>query len=128
MGWKGAAIGGYLGGVFGLGLPGAILGAVLGHNVEKRLSRNDAGRRQRTADGGRARSVPEPLAAAYATIGASPSDGTETLKRKYRELAKRNHPDALRARGASEFEIGQATLRMVGINEAWAKVRAARGI
>ena len=127
MGWRGAAIGGYLGSILG-GPFGAVFCAYLGHNVENRLRRNGTNRQQRTS--GRRPAVPaqNPLHAAYATIGASPSDGAETLKRKYRELAKRNHPDAMRARGATEDEIGKASLRMARINEAWAEIRAARGI
>lgn len=68
------------------------------------------------------------LAEAYRVLGATPKDSAETLKRKYRELAKRNHPDALRAQGLPEEMAGKATERMGRINAAWAEVRAARGI
>ena len=68
------------------------------------------------------------LADAYALLGASESDDAETLKRKYRELAKRNHPDALRAQGLPEEMVGKATERMSRINAAWALVREARNI
>ena len=70
----------------------------------------------------------DPLADAYALLGASASDDADALKRKYRELAKRNHPDALRAQGLPEDMIGKATERMSRINEAWATVRNARGL
>ena len=70
----------------------------------------------------------DPLADAYAVIGASASDSADELKRKYRELAKRNHPDALRAQGLPEEMIGKATERMSRINEAWARIKEARGI
>ena len=70
----------------------------------------------------------DPLAEAYAVLGASASDGVETLKRKYRELAKRNHPDALRAQGLPEEMVGKATERMSRINEAWATIKEARGM
>ena len=63
-----------------------------------------------------------------AALGASPSDGADELRRKYRDLAKRNHPDALRAQGLPEEMVGRATERMSRINEAWAEIRAARGI
>ena len=69
-----------------------------------------------------------PLADAYAVLGASANDSTDELKRKYRELAKRNHPDALRAQGLPEEMIGKATERMSRINEAWATIKEARGI
>ena len=70
----------------------------------------------------------DPLADAYAVLGASASDGPDELKRKYRELAKKNHPDALRAQGLPEEMIGKATERMSRINAAWARVREARGL
>ena len=70
----------------------------------------------------------DPLADAYALLGAHASDDVETLKRKYRELAKKNHPDALRAQGLPEEMVGKATERMSRINEAWAVIKEARGI
>jgi len=70
----------------------------------------------------------DPLADAYAVLGARPSDTAEALKRKYRDLAKANHPDALRAQGLPEEMIGKATERMSRINAAWTTIRDARGI
>ena len=61
-------------------------------------------------------------------LGASAGDDVETLKRKYRDLAKKNHPDALRAQGLPEEMIGKATERMSRINAAWAAIKEARGI
>ena len=126
MGLKGIAIGGVLGGILGRGSPwGAILGALVGHQIEERMAygrRRAAGSRQRQ---GRAR---DPLVSAYSVLGARPSDSNGELTRRYRELAKRHHPDAMRAKGASEAEIAKATDRMSRINAAWAEVRSARGI
>jgi len=65
---------------------------------------------------------------AYAVLGARASDDAETLKRKYRDLAKKNHPDALRAQGLPEEMVGKATDRMSRINAAWATIREARNI
>ena len=70
----------------------------------------------------------DPLADAYAVLGAGASDSVDELKRKYRELAKKNHPDALRAQGLPEEMVGKATERMSRINAAWATIREARGI
>ena len=70
----------------------------------------------------------DPLADAYAVLGASANDSADELRRKYRELAKRNHPDALRAQGLPEEMVGKATERMSRINAAWATIREARGI
>ena len=65
---------------------------------------------------------------AYAVLGATAADSAEELKRKYRALAKKNHPDALRAQGLPDELVGKATERMGRINAAWATVRAARGL
>jgi len=70
----------------------------------------------------------DPLAEAYAVLGARSSDTAEVLKQKYRELAKANHPDVLRAQGLPEEMVGKATDRMSRINAAWATIREARGI
>ena len=70
----------------------------------------------------------DPLAEAYAVLGASANDSADELKRKYRELAKKNHPDALRAQGLPEEMVGKATERMSRINEAWTRIKEARGI
>ena len=86
-------------------------------------SQRVAGRR---ADAGSASR--DPLAEAYSVLGACASDSADELKRKYRELAKKNHPDALRAQGLPEEMVGKATERMSRINAAWATIREARGI
>ena len=125
--WKGIAIGGVLGGIVGRGIWGVIFGAMIGYQIHQRIR---LGRMRSTGspNGPSRRRAPDPLAAAYSVLGARPSDSAQELTRKYRELAKRHHPDALRAKGASEAEIAKATERMSRINAAWAEVRTARGI
>jgi DnaJ like chaperone protein len=84
-----------------------------------------------SSSGGGAHAAPTPqdaLRDAYAVLGASASDSADEVKRKYRALAKKNHPDALRAQGLPDELVGKATERMGRINAAWATVRAARGI
>ena len=76
----------------------------------------------------REREPVDELAEAYRLLGASASESDDEVKRKYRELAKKNHPDALRAQGLPEAMVGKATERMGRINDAWAKIRAARRI
>ena len=87
-----------------------------------------ASQRLRGGPNGRGSPSRDPLADAYAVLGASASDSADTLKRKYRDLAKKNHPDALRAQGLPEEMVGKATERMSRINEAWARIKEARGI
>ena len=125
--WKGIAIGGVLGGIVGRGIWGVIFGAMIGYQIHQRIV---LGRRRSSGsrNGPSGRHAPDPLAAAYSVLGARPSDSAQELTRKYRELAKRHHPDALRAKGASEAAIAKATERMSRINAAWAEIRAARGI
>ena len=125
--WKGIAIGGVLGFIVGRGIWGAIFGAVIGYQVNQRIV---LGRMRSSGSrcGASRRRAPDPLAAAYSVLGARPSDSAKELTRRYRELAKRHHPDALRAKGASEAEVAKATERMSRINAAWAEVRSARGI
>ena len=129
MGWIGMLVGSYLGGAVGK-LPGALLGAFLGDRVERYIRRrhriDDRLRGERKPAGDALQGVP--LAKAYALIGARASDSADELKRKNRELAKRSHPDALRAQGLSEEQISQATERMSRINAAWATIREARGL
>ena len=68
------------------------------------------------------------LADAYEMLGASPKDDDATLKRKYRELAKKYHPDALRAQGLPDEMIGKANEKMAKINAAWSEIKSARGL
>ena len=76
----------------------------------------------------RAETPRDELMAAYALLDATPDDTPDALKRKYRLLAKKNHPDVLRAQGLPDELIGKATERMGRINEAWTAIRSARGI
>ena len=125
--WKGIAIGGVLGFIIGRGIWGAIFGAMIGYQIHQRIVLGRT-RSFGARSGSSRRRAPDPLTAAYSVLGARPSDSAQELTRKYRELAKRHHPDALRAKGASEDAIAKATERMSRINAAWAEVRAARGI
>jgi len=70
----------------------------------------------------------ESLAEAYATLGVSQSAGDAEVRKAYRDLAKRHHPDVLRAQGLPEEMIGRATEKMGRINDAWRRVRESRGI
>ncbi|MBQ3289175.1 MAG: co-chaperone DjlA [Kiritimatiellae bacterium] len=83
---------------------------------------------QRLGGGGRGATARDPLADAYSVLGAKATDDAEALRRRYRDLAKKNHPDALRAQGLPEEMVGKATERMSRINAAWATIKEARGI
>ena len=70
----------------------------------------------------------DPVAEAYELLGADRNDDDATLKRKYRELAKKYHPDALRAQGLPDEMIGKANERMAKINAAWSEIKSSRGM
>jgi hypothetical protein len=67
--------------------------------------------RQRSAD------ARHPLAAYFAVLGVDAADDAETIKKAYRLLARRYHPDLNRA--------PDATARMQQINDAYARIMAA---
>lgn len=82
----------------------------------------------RLRGGGQGGASHDPLADAYAVLGAKATDDVATLRRCYRELAKKNHPDAMRAQGLPEEMVGKATERMSRINAAWETIKEAKGI
>ena len=65
---------------------------------------------------------------AYRQLGVSPSASNDEVKKAYRQMAKKYHPDALRAQGLPEAMIGKATERMSKINAAWSLIRDHRKI
>ncbi len=68
------------------------------------------------------------LSEAYDTLGCNPSATDEELKRAYRTLAKKFHPDILRAQGMPESFMKKANEHMARINAAWEEIKKARNI
>ena len=68
------------------------------------------------------------LADAYATLGCHPEATDEEVRRAYRTSAKTYHPDVLRANNVPDEMIAVATRKMAALNEAWTRIRKARGI
>lgn len=63
----------------------------------------------------------------YTLLGATPTDSVETIKKKYRQLALKWHPDRVQARGGSTDAIRHAQEKFRQINEAYEKIMEARG-
>jgi len=80
-----------------------------------------AGRRDPGAQTGRTS-----LAGAYAVLGIAPAASDEEVKRAYRTLMNRHHPDKLMSRGAPEEAIKMASQKTHEIRRAYETVTAAR--
>ena len=65
---------------------------------------------------------------AYEILESESTATVEELKSAYRRMAKRYHPDLLRANGVPEEMIAEATARMVQVNAAWDDIRNSKGI
>ena len=63
---------------------------------------------------------------AYATLGVSPDAPDAEVKRAYRRLMSRHHPDKLASKGLPEEMMRAATERTQQIKAAWDRVRSAR--
>lgn len=68
------------------------------------------------------------LEKAYEVLEANKDDDDNTLKKKYRTLVKKHHPDIIAGQGASEDIINQATKKLQEINEAYELIKKSRGI
>ncbi|QEZ89238.1 TerB family tellurite resistance protein [Aliarcobacter cibarius] len=67
------------------------------------------------------------LEKAYTILNSSSSDDDNTIKKKYRELVKENHPDIISGRGESQNKIDEATKKLQEINEAYEIIKKSRG-
>lgn len=137
--WKGILFGALAGFVVGKGWLGAGVGALVGYNLEREMKRRkisaarfagEAFARQaasrRNAGNGGTPAIPDPLADAYALFGLKSTASDEVLKQAYRSLAKKYHPDALRAKGLPDAVVQKATDSMAKVNAAWQLIEKAR--
>ena len=65
---------------------------------------------------------------AYDELGCKSTATDDELKNAYRSLAKKLHPDILRAQGMPESLMARANERMVRINRAWELIKRSRNI
>jgi len=68
------------------------------------------------------------LEKAYEILKSNPNDDEQTLKKNYRNLVKKHHPDILEGRGESQNIIDEATKKLQEINEAYEIIRKHRSM
>lgn len=66
------------------------------------------------------------LEEAYVLLEATPDEPMQSIKKKYRALVKQYHPDLMKAKGADEVYIADATQKMQEINAAYEMIKEAR--
>jgi len=65
---------------------------------------------------------------AYAILGVDENDSFDTIKRRYRELVKKFHPDTIQAQGLDETFVEFAKQKMQEINRAFSIIKETRGM
>ncbi|WP_419776703.1 TerB family tellurite resistance protein [Malaciobacter marinus] len=65
---------------------------------------------------------------AYEVLEATRDDDSNTIKKKYRTLVKKHHPDIIAGQGASQNIIDEATNKLQEINEAYEIIKKSRGV
>ncbi|RBQ32125.1 molecular chaperone DjlA [Arcobacter sp. FW59] len=68
------------------------------------------------------------LEKAYEILESNSNDDEQILKKNYRNLVKKHHPDILEGRGESQNIIDEATKKLQEINEAYEIIKKARGV
>lgn len=68
------------------------------------------------------------LEKAYEILNSNKDDDEQTIKKNYRNLVKKHHPDILAGRGENQTIIDEATKKLQEINEAYEIIKKNRGI
>lgn len=63
----------------------------------------------------------------YDVLGVAPNASDDDVKRRYRDLAREHHPDALTAKGVPPEFLAASARRLAAINAAYDAIRAERG-
>ena len=64
----------------------------------------------------------------YEILGCNPRDDMETIKKRYRELVKKYHPDFMQTKVYDEHFVEFAKQKMQEINQAYDEIKEQRGI
>ncbi len=75
-----------------------------------------------------ARAQEPTLEECYAVLGVKPSASNEDIRRAYRRLLSRHHPDKLSAMGAPEDKVRLANEKTHEIRRSWDVIRKARNL
>lgn len=68
------------------------------------------------------------LEKAYEILESSSSDDAATIKKNYRNLVKKHHPDIISGQGAAQNIIDEATRKLQEINEAYELIKKDKGM
>ena len=68
------------------------------------------------------------LEKAYEILESTPLDDAITLKKNYRNLVKKHHPDIISGQGAAQNIIDEATRKLQEINEAYELIKKDKGL
>ncbi len=68
------------------------------------------------------------LEKAYEILESKATDDATTLKKNYRSLVKKHHPDIISGQGAAQNIIDEATRKLQEINEAYELIKKDRGL
>lgn len=66
------------------------------------------------------------LEEAYTLLESSADDSLDTVKKRYRKLVRQYHPDIIKAQGADDNYIDQATEKVQQINAAYEMIKKSR--
>ena len=59
----------------------------------------------------------------YIVLGTSPEEDLQTIRKKYLQLSKENHPDMLISKGVPQEVIEESKKKMRAINSAWDQIQ-----
>ncbi|MBO5643223.1 MAG: DnaJ domain-containing protein [Kiritimatiellae bacterium] len=119
----GSIIGSLIGSIISKGsLIGAIIGGYVGYLVQKKIYFRTIYHKA---------SHQKPQASNYQenpydVLGVKETDSLSKISAAYRELAKKYHPDILRASGLTDDKLDRANKNMARINAAWEEIKRRR--
>ena len=64
----------------------------------------------------------------YEVLGCTKLDDFATIKKNYKKLSKKFHPDAVEGKGLDDEFVAFATQRMQEINEAYGYIKQSKGL